>query len=171
VRVARLEDEARARDLFDRLSAESRYLRWARSVGEPPTEWIAGLAHSDGVDDLVVVAFMSDEPSRLAGLARYMRCADRPDGAEIEIVVADTHHRRGVGTALMELIVDAARAAGFGVVVANVLAVNQGALALVRRLDPQAAPRPDASTVEFTIDLLDRPPFRRAGLIARTRAA
>ena len=67
------------------------------------------------------------------GVARY---AMNPDGesCEFALVVADAWQHRGIGSRLMQALMEAARARGFQTMEGEVLASNQGMLALVRDL-------------------------------------
>ncbi len=70
----------------------------------------------DGSDHLSVVAI--DGP-RIVGLARADRLAEEVN-AEVAVVVDDAHRGRGIGTALLEQLIDESRAAGIGVFEADI---------------------------------------------------
>jgi acetyltransferase len=66
-------------------------------------------------------------------VARYVVAPDNAS-CEFAIVVADAWQQRGVGTRLMEALMDAARRRGLTTIFGEVLASNHKMLALVRRL-------------------------------------
>ena len=66
------------------------------------------------------------------GVARYVKDADRA-GAEFALVVADAWQRRGVGTLLLETLLQHARAAGIERLHGITLATNQGMQDLARK--------------------------------------
>jgi acetyltransferase len=70
----------------------------------------------DGTDRLSVVAF--DGP-RLVGLARADRLGDQVN-AEVAVVVDDDHRGLGIGTALLERLIEESRAVGIGVFEADI---------------------------------------------------
>ncbi len=63
--------------------------------------------------------------------------------AEFAVVVADAWQGRGLGHALMRMLVGCARRRGFRRLVGNVLAANAPMLALVARLGFESRPDPD----------------------------
>ena len=115
--------------VFARLGERSRR---ARFNGPKPKLTDADLRHLAAVDGNrhVLVAWVDGDPRPVA-LARLVR-----DGgtAELAFEVADEHQRRGIGSALTELLLADARAAGITEVTALVSSDNPAALALLRRL-------------------------------------
>ena len=79
---------------------------------------------------------------KIVAVARYVA---NPDGgsAEFAVVVADVWQGRGLGHALMRMLVGCARRRGFRRLVGNVLSANAPMLALVARLGFESRPDPD----------------------------
>ena len=74
-------------------------------------------------------------------MARYVRGAE-PELAEVSVVVGDPWQRRGVATALLEHLVERARAAGITHFVALVMDENTDAIKLFEhRVPGHARPR------------------------------
>src|ERR687892_2448814 len=53
------------------------------------------LTEVDGVNHIALVAVLERNPDQLVGVARCVRLPDRPDMAEMAIVVRDPWHGRG----------------------------------------------------------------------------
>ena len=86
------------------------------------------------------------EPEVEVGVARYVIT---PDGtaAEFALVVADALHGKGVGSALMQALIEAARSKGLREMFGEVLTENHNMLELVRNLGFQIEPHPDEAAV------------------------
>src|SRR6266508_5064889 len=119
-------DEEAVTDGFSRLSARSRYQRFAAPKPR--------LTHAD-LDQLVDVdpprsdalgAFVCGG-DQLIGFANYAG-GDQAQGPELAVAVVDGWQRKGVGRELARRIIAQARAAGHARLHAHVLAENRGAL-------------------------------------------
>ena len=77
---------------------------------------------------------MNHADGRGVGIARYVRCADDPQAADIAVTVVDGWQRRGLGTELLRLLCDRARQEGICRFTAEVAADNAAVLALLRNL-------------------------------------
>jgi acetyltransferase len=102
--------------LFAALSPESRYLRFAKVLDHPDAdrirqeaEAIAAMSPEQGAA-WIAFATAPGEPPVPAGVVRYLLISR--DTAEVDIAVADSYQRCGVGSWLSELLVEQARAAG-----------------------------------------------------------
>jgi GNAT superfamily N-acetyltransferase len=88
----------------------------------------------------------------LAGVARYEGLAGR-DEAEIALIVDDTLHHLGLGTLLLNRLVDVARLAGRTALTAEVLGSNTPMLHLLRALPLPSAVTRESGYVEVTLQL------------------
>jgi GNAT superfamily N-acetyltransferase len=84
------------------------------------------------------------------GVARFVRTGD--DVAEPAVVVIDDWQGRGVGTVLLNALVDRAREEGITTFEALVLANNRKAIEVLERLGT-ARQRPEGGEVHLTIEL------------------
>ncbi len=128
VRPIRGDDVGGLYDLWSRLSEKSIYLRFFSPVPRPSERQLEMLATVDYVDRMALVAELGDQ---LLGVARYDRRVNVVD-AEVAFVVADAHQGRGIGTALLEHLAAAGRAAGVHRFVADTLPENQRMLGVFR---------------------------------------
>jgi RimJ/RimL family protein N-acetyltransferase len=67
-------------------------------------------------------------------VGRYVRYPDRPDAAELAIIVRDDWQRRGVALLLADLLAERARAEGIAIWHASALHANRPAIELAFRL-------------------------------------
>jgi acetyl coenzyme A synthetase (ADP forming)-like protein len=118
LRLARPEDEDGLRWLWDRMSEASRHFRFFTAA---PADGIGTLLGRDGAHALTLVA---ETKGHLVALASYSRNPRHEDRADAAFVVADELQGHGVGTKLLEVLADAARAQGIRWFDADVLADN-----------------------------------------------
>ena len=117
-------------DLVDRMSPHSRYLRYFRLMSSFPPSDIERFVAA-GTHHRAVGAF---DDGDLVGVAQYFRSAACPDQAEIALEIADSHHRRGIGTALVETLARIAVYEGITHVTATILSANRALLAMVQSI-------------------------------------
>lgn len=147
-------DAALLADGFDRLSAQSRHLRFLAAKPELSTaelDYFTRVDHHDhealGALDLVT--------GRGVGIARYVRQADDSKAAELAVTVADDWQRRGLGTELLSRL--ATRACQEGIRRFTALAAADNAA--VRRLVEGTGSGlhtayHGSGTVEYEVELL-----------------
>jgi ribosomal protein S18 acetylase RimI-like enzyme len=128
IRMLRNGDTATVAAVFERLSDESRRLRFGGPKPRLSEAELAVLARVDATHH-VLVAYVDGDPAP-AGLARLVR-----DGraAEVAFEVADEHQGRKIGSALARALADDARAAGIVELRATVAAENKRAVSLLAR--------------------------------------
>ncbi len=122
---------------FERLSPESRYRRFFAPLERLSSRDLVYLTEVDHHDHEALVAV--DQGSEwIVGVARYVR-SDDPAEAEVAVVVADPWQGLGVGSALLERLVERARGEGIRQFVAIVLSENEEALEMFRGLAPDGS--------------------------------
>lgn len=156
VRPIRPEDAALERRFVNSLSDETRYLRFFYQLHELTPAMLARFTQVDYDRELALVAVVEDPqaPERVsfAGVARYIENADRTS-AEYAIVVHDAWQRQGVGAALMERLIAAARRKGLLRLEGTVLRENAKMLDFVASFGFKA--REDPGDAEQTLTVLD----------------
>src|SRR5918992_4415346 len=90
------------------------------------------LTEVDGHNHIALVAVLEDDPDQLVGVARCVRLPDRPDTAEMAIVVGDPFQGQGVGRALTLALADAAIDVGIRRFAATMAGDNEAARRLMR---------------------------------------
>jgi GNAT superfamily N-acetyltransferase len=163
VRVRPVEpaDKPRLAAFLARLSPETVRGRFLTAKPGLSAAELRYLTEIDGRDHVALVAVPLDEPDRIVAVARSVRIADRPDTAEMAVVVDDEWQGHGLGSLLAEALADAARKAGIRRLAAIMLGANEPARRLVLRIAERLeddAPAVVASDVhdgvrELTVEL------------------
>jgi acyl-CoA synthetase (NDP forming)/GNAT superfamily N-acetyltransferase len=111
VREVKPSDPPAIQALFAGLSAESLAMRFGAMRGPLSDDEARQMAASAGPSGCGLVALADTGEERVVALARFDRVAGAHD-AEFALVVDDAWHGRGMGTALLERLVDRAAADG-----------------------------------------------------------
>ena len=125
VRADRLALEAALASLSDR----SRYARFMSPRRSLPAEEIEFLLAGDGRDHVALAAWTG---GRMVAEARLIRTA--AGAGEIALAVIDPLQRRGIGTLLIDRLLQAGRDRGLARLIGHVLVDNQPMLRLLRKL-------------------------------------
>ncbi len=154
IRPGRATDRDALLKAFERMSPESRYMRFFGSM--PAMSEAMATALSD-VDDRQQLAWVVADPSKpsevgdQSGLAiasaRLFRESDDADWAEATLAIVDDYQKRGLGRFLLELIVGTALRRGIETIRFDVLAVNRPMRALLGRIGAAGAALPDDRSI------------------------
>jgi RimJ/RimL family protein N-acetyltransferase len=155
IRPIRPDDKRMLEDGLRHLSDESvqrRFLTLKRSFSRAELRY---LTEVDGRDHVALVAEYPGDPARrLIAVGRFVRWSDDPEAAEVAIVVADDWQRRGVGTALTDMLADEARLLGIRRFTATMASENVAAHKLMRKLTERLEERHAGYGVsELVLDL------------------
>ncbi len=121
VRQVRPEDLGELRALLDRMSSESRWLRFF--TGGANLDRKAGWAAGQGAGRGYGVVATLGSPERIVGHAAYVH--ETPDRAEIAFEVEEQMHGMGIGTILLAHLADAAQREGIRTFTATVHPTNR----------------------------------------------
>lgn len=146
------DDRGRLSRAFAGLSDRSRYLRFQAPMADLSDRQLSYLTEVDHHDHEALVAL--DDAGDVIGVARFVRVD--PEAAEFAIVVADQRQGQGLGSELLDRLVDRAREEDVRRFNAVVLAENADAIRLIERLGDAAAHRSAGPQVEFEVDLPER---------------
>jgi RimJ/RimL family protein N-acetyltransferase len=149
IRPIRADDKRMLEDGLRQLSDESVHRRFLTPKrGFSRTE-LRYLTEVDGRDHVALVAEDARQPvRRMIAVGRFVRLHQDPEAAEVAIVVADDWHRRGVGSAVTELLAAEARRLGIRRFTATMAADNVPAHKLMRKLTSQLERRSSGGGVE-----------------------
>jgi RimJ/RimL family protein N-acetyltransferase len=128
IRALSRDDRSAFARFFERLSMDSRYLRFFAPMPKLPERTLDRLVEADGRRHVALAAWQGDE---LIGEARYVAFAD--DSAEVAVTVRDDWQRRGLGTTMMLRVVADAACNGFCRLTATSLAENRGVRKVLSR--------------------------------------
>jgi acetyltransferase len=148
IRPIRPEDAQIEQEFVRALSPQTKYFRFMQSLQELSREELIRLTQLDYHRELALIATVQENGVEVEiGVTRY---AMNPDGesCEFALVVADAWQHRGIGSRLMQALMEAARARGFKIMEGEVLGSNQGMLALVRDLGFSVRTSPDDPAVK-----------------------
>ena len=143
IRPIHPDDAEMLKKLVRELSPESRYFRFVSSIAELPPALLARFTLIDYDREMALVAVVKErvsnedgemaETERIVGVSRYITNPDR-SSCEFALVVADDFNGKGLGSRLMESIMDVAREKGLAEIEGLVLANNTSMLKLMRSL-------------------------------------
>jgi acetyltransferase len=143
IRPIHPDDAVMLNRLVRELSPESRYFRFVSNMAELPPNMLARFTLIDYDREMALVAVRKErvsnaqgeitETERIVGVSRYVTNPDK-SSCEFALVVADDYNGKGLGSRLMESIMDVARQKGLAEIEGLVLANNSGMLRLMRSL-------------------------------------
>jgi GNAT superfamily N-acetyltransferase len=134
LRPLKLTDEGLLRDLFYKLSPESIHYRFFQMIQSMPHKKLQEFLRIDYEADMALVVLTSavEEEAEMLAIAHYLK-NPRTNFAEAAFLVRDDWQGRGIGTALLQALVETARQQGIAGFLADVLADNEGMLKVFHR--------------------------------------
>lgn len=156
LRLIRASDKALLLAGFERLSSGSRYARFLGVKSRLTDDELRYLTEVDGTDHFAVVAVLKSMLGHEegVGIARFVRLKDRVDAAEPAITVVDEQQGKGLGSALLHRLVDAAWERDVRYFRCEVLAENTRVWELFPEIGPDVTMQPgDDGTVIVTFPL------------------
>ena len=133
----------------EELSDQSVRLRYFNLHRELGPEEVARLTCVDGFNR---AAFVVEHDGEIVGVGRYDRLEKLCRG-EVAFVVADEFQHHGLGSMLLERLVDTARQAGIGEFCASVLAENATMLAVFHGAGFPFTAERIGDVIELTIEI------------------
>ncbi|HEX5090460.1 MAG TPA: GNAT family N-acetyltransferase [Nocardioides sp.] len=159
VRPAGPADRELLGELIAQLSPASAYSRFLTGVSGPPSGKLLRALLPEAPAGGALLGFVDGE---LAGHGLWVRTTD-PSVAEIALVVADRHQRRGIGTALAAALVDELVAHGVEDIEVFSISNNRAVARMVAHAAPDARRELDGPTATWTF-----PARRRGGVLSRS---
>jgi GNAT superfamily N-acetyltransferase len=132
VRPIRMDDEPVIRDLLGHESREDLRLRFFDSIKEFSHQFIAKLTDLDCRNAIAFVAF--DEASRETLGVVWLYCNSVHETGEYAILLRSDLKGRGLGWALMEMIIEHAKSEGLSRIYGQILQENSVMLKMCREL-------------------------------------
>ncbi|HMH90898.1 MAG TPA: GNAT family N-acetyltransferase [Streptosporangiaceae bacterium] len=139
-------------DGFARLSATSRWMRFLTPKKELSPAELRFLTDLDHHDHEALGA-LDHRDGRGVGVARYVRQADDPWGADVAVTIVDEWQGRGLGTELLARLSDRAREENIQRFTALVAAENVAVGGLLRNACARLVGR-ESDTLEYEISLV-----------------
>lgn len=155
IRPIQLDDRERIIKLFNHLSPESRYLRFAHAISKLPDDFLDDILHLDYKKEMALVAVIPSQNGveEIIGISRYVTPPNQSI-CEFSLSVSDDHTTHGIGTHLMLELIAHAKANGLQEMVGYVLSKNAKMLHLVAELGFQISnldDDPDFKTVSLIL--------------------
>ncbi|MBU3629266.1 GNAT family N-acetyltransferase [Polynucleobacter sp. AP-Reno-20A-A9] len=153
IRPIHSDDREKLIELFNQLSPESRYLRFAHAISRLPDEFLADVLELDYEKEMAFVACLDQENDNgsIIGIARYVS-DETEKKCEFSISVSDQYSAHGVGMNLMEHLIKYAKQMKLQRMIGYILSTNTKMLRMTMELG-------------FQIDsLTDEPEFKIATL-------
>ena len=161
---------------FTDLSEESRYRRFLAAMPQLSASMLHQLVDTvDDVDHVALFAQAFPSGQRIPasgrplvgfpiGIGRFIRDPDHPDSADVAVTVIDSWQHRGVGKLLISALAAAAVRRGIDVFVADVLATNPAALALLKYAGDATRTASDGGVIHAQVRLRERatPPLEHS---------
>ncbi|MEJ8812827.1 bifunctional acetate--CoA ligase family protein/GNAT family N-acetyltransferase [Variovorax ureilyticus] len=152
VRPVHPDDAQMLQAMVQQLSPESRWFRFVSRFQELPPVMLSRFTLIDYDREMALVAVVreriassegaSADRERIVAVSRYFTNPDRST-CEFSLVVADDYKGQGLGSRLLESIIEVARDKGLAEIQGLVLSENAEMLKLVRRLGFTIKPFPD----------------------------
>ena len=155
IRPIQLDDRERIIGLFNHLSPESRYLRFAHSISKLPDDFLHDILHLDYKKEMALVAVITNHSGmqEIVGISRYVT-PPMKGSCEFSLSVSDSHTAHGIGTHLMLDLIANAKENGLQEMLGYVLSKNLKMLHLVSDLGFQTSnvdDDPDFKTVSLLL--------------------
>ncbi len=150
LRLVRPSDRERLREGLQRLSPESRYLRFFTSKDRLTESELRYLTEVDGYDHFAIGASAVDEDGQEGaglGIGRFVRLTDEPGVAEPALAVVDDAQGQGLGRLLLLRLISAAAEREVRTFRCDFLAINEGMQQLLRDVSDEVEFRRDGSVV------------------------
>ncbi len=155
IRSIQADDRERIIELFNHLSPESRYLRFAHAISKLPDEFLDDILHLDYKKEMALLAAITTQTGaeEIIGIARYVTPPNQ-NTCEFSLSVSDSHTTQGIGTHLMLDLIKHAKKNGLQEMIGYVLSKNSRMLHLVSDLGFQIHSQdddPDFKTVSLPL--------------------
>jgi len=146
IRPSAYDDKAEIAALFNRLSNETRFLRYHYYKATLSQDELESFCNVDYYDTFALVAeIRRNKRDEIVGAAHYFRLS-QPDTAEVSFVVEDKEQGNGIGTNLLKILSIMAVERGITTFVAELLNENVVMLNIFRRYNPDLDQVVDGNT-------------------------
>ncbi|HJW76004.1 MAG TPA: bifunctional acetate--CoA ligase family protein/GNAT family N-acetyltransferase, partial [Thermoleophilia bacterium] len=141
LRPIRPEDEPLWTEMIGSLSEATQEFRFFGPVREITRSMLVRYLHVDYDREIAIVAVQGQKrKARMLGVARFTKETGNADEGEFAILVRDEYQSRGVGTHLMDALIQAARDQHVRVIYGDVLASNAAMLRFAESLGFDVTP-------------------------------
>jgi ribosomal protein S18 acetylase RimI-like enzyme len=150
IRPATADDAAGVKAFLERLSPDSRWLRYHSPVPRIRT-WMVDAVVSGDHEKREALLAIAD--GRIVGVAEWGRTQTSDEIADVGVVVDECCRRRGIARALMFHLAQEGLAHGVTAFHASVLSENRPTIGFVRSIAPERSVSLEGATVEIVVPL------------------
>jgi len=161
VRPIRPDDAPLLVEIFEYMTAESRYRRYHQTLDHVSAKRVwkeaLNIANADSNNNRGFIAF-TDLPNRRnvpVGAARFVRTG--PEEAEVAISIRDDFQNLGIGTQLMRLLAEEAHALGYRRLIADIQNDNPAIWHVFKSLPYHIIRSPEGSNSNIIVSLNSLP--------------
>lgn len=133
IRLIQPDDKEGLKAGFKKLSPHSNYCRFLTPIGNLSKSQLKYLTEVDNKNHFALC--IHDLNNNGIGVARYIKVQDEPDAAEIAITILDEFQNQGLGTKLLELLIESAIENGIRKFIGFVLEENLAMLKILDKFD------------------------------------
>lgn len=139
LRLIRPSDKEMLREGFERLSPDSRYARFMAPKATLSERELEYLTDVDGVDHFAMGAVRRHLVAKDEGVgsARFVRLSGKPDTAEPAVTVLDDYQGKGLGSILLQRLIEAAWERDVRWFCTELLAENTASRRMLESLGPE----------------------------------
>jgi acetyltransferase len=156
IRAIRPEDEPLWSDMIASLSPDTAQYRFFGPLREITKSMLVRYCHIDYDREIALVATRKGDGTRgdmMLGVARLMIETSNPSEGEFAVLVRDDYQRRGIGSKLMEALIQAARDRHVLKINGQVLTVNVGMTRFAENLGFEVHPSEEHDVRRLTLKL------------------
>jgi len=138
LRPMRPSDKQMLLDGFEHLSPDSRYARFMAPKSTLSERELRYLTQVDGINHFAIGAIRRHLVSKPEGVgsARFVRLSDQPDTAEPAVTVLDDFHGKGLGSIMLQRLIEAAWERDVRWFCTELLADNTASRRMIESLSP-----------------------------------
>ncbi|TAK73658.1 MAG: bifunctional acyl-CoA synthetase/GNAT family N-acetyltransferase, partial [Gammaproteobacteria bacterium] len=154
IRPIRPEDARAEQEFVGNLSPAAKYFRFMHEVSELTPDMLVRFTQIDYESEMAFVAEVEEQgKEKIIGIARYYTQTDQTS-CEFALAVADAWQNKGVGSRLMQALMEAAKTKCIRTLSGRILAENTAMLDLVKHLGFEIHPGEDSTMKIAVMDLV-----------------
>jgi RimJ/RimL family protein N-acetyltransferase len=135
IRLLNQDDKEELKVGFEKLSTQSKYRRFFVPIRSLSNSQLKQLTEMDNKNHLALCAYVVNQDGMLGiGVARYIRVEDEPETAEFALTIIDEYQSQGLGTELLNLLIQCARKNEIRKFIGYMLAENSSMLKILKHL-------------------------------------
>jgi RimJ/RimL family protein N-acetyltransferase len=135
IRLLNQDDKEELEIGFEKLSTKSKYRRFFVPISSLSNSQLKYLTEIDNKNHLALCAYIVGQDGMFGiGVARYFRVEDEPETAEFALTIIDEFQSQGLGTELLNLLIQCACKNGIRKFIGYMLAENSSMLKILKHL-------------------------------------